>query len=184
MPDIALCMTVRNEEALIRANLRYHHYIGVDRIYLYLDNPTDSTREQVRDLPYVVVGNSVNPETAQCDANLRDSVGESVIRQHSGHHCARQILNMADACIRADREGFDWLVCIDADELVCPLDHMPEPDALKRCLSALSDETDAVSFLTLELLQHRKSYNKVVFAEETLFKRMQDENGRPVETAQ
>lgn len=182
MPNIALCITVKNEEALIRANLQYHHYIGVDTVYLYLDAPTDNTQEQIYDLPYVVIENSVNPETVQRGPDW-DRIGKSVIRQHSEHHCARQILNMSDAYCKAGKAGHDWLVCIDADELVCPIDKMQEPDALKICLSTQTDETDAISFQTLELLQYRESYNNVVFAEEKLFKRMQDEKGEIMQMA-
>jgi len=50
---IGLVTTVKNEQALLRRNLLYHHYLGVDEGYVYADDPADGTIQTVADLPFV-----------------------------------------------------------------------------------------------------------------------------------
>ena len=50
---IGIATTVKNEEALLRYNLLYHHYLGVDKFFIFSDGSTDKTIESVEDLPFV-----------------------------------------------------------------------------------------------------------------------------------
>src|SRR5690606_24607418 len=87
--------------------------------------------------------------------------------QAGNHHTARQCLNTFDASQRAEKEGFDWLISIDADELVTTSEN--EISDLKSFFSNIDPAVDAVNFSVKEVLQAKKRYNNV-FAEETRFK--------------
>ncbi len=182
MKGTALCMTVKNEEALIRDNLLYHQYMGIDKVFLYLDKPTDNTAEKVKDLSFVQVSDSVGVEV--CDRNLDDwgPIGKKVTEQHKVHHCARQMSNMVDAYDQASEEGFQWLLSLDADELICPQGETSERGSLQTVLSRQDESVDAVRFLPAELVQQRETYETTVFREGTLFKRAHSSDGRRLPT--
>ena len=59
LPRIALVTTVKNERDLLRLNLQYHHFLGVEQFYVFTDKPTDDTVETISELSYVWVGESV-----------------------------------------------------------------------------------------------------------------------------
>lgn len=159
---IAIVLTVKNEARLLRNNLLYHKAIGVDRTFVYFDNTTDNGRETISDLDFVTVTNSVE---AQKYAHLEYL--EKFTSQAAEHHTARQCLNTFDAqqqCMAAD---IDWLISLDADELICA--DFQRPSNLKSFFETITEEVDVVYFETLEALQQKMSYQNV-FAEETLFK--------------
>ena len=159
---IALVITVKNEERLLRENLRYHNAIGVDKAYVYFDRTTDGGKEAAKDLVFVEVRESVDSkkfESVSCLKKFTSQAGE--------HHTARQCLNTYDAVLRAEKENFDWLISIDADELVVSrIDEVPD---LKGFFTEVKPEVDAVNFPVREVLQAKKHYNEV-FREETRFK--------------
>ena len=91
-------MCVHDEEPFLRANLTYHHAVGVGRGYLFLDRCTDGTEAIARSFPWVeVIDRPKPPETR-------------FMRQHQ-NACAADALEMARA------EGIEWLLHLDADEL-------------------------------------------------------------------
>lgn len=159
---IALVLTVKNEERLLRNNLLYHKAIGVDKVFVYFDNTTDRGKECIADLNFVSMSNSVATEKY---AHLEYL--DKFITQAGEHHTARQCLNTFDAQERCKAAGIDWLISIDADELICT--NTEKPSDLKSFFKAIKDEVEIVNFQTLEALQQKLHYNNV-FAEETLFK--------------
>ncbi|MCP5110267.1 MAG: glycosyltransferase family 2 protein, partial [bacterium] len=112
---IGLTITVRNEQDLLRANLTYHRELGIDRAFVYFDGTTDGTEATVRDLPFVECARSVNPARFQPASHLR-----ALVREAGRHHTARQVLNTCDALRRSRAAGLEWLIALDADELICP----------------------------------------------------------------
>lgn len=94
---LAMVMCVHNEELLLEANLRYHHAIGVDAAYLFLDRCTDRSEEIASRFPWVRVIHRNTPESP------------FHIREH-------QVVCMNDALEMARADGFEWLLGIDADE--------------------------------------------------------------------
>src|SRR5690554_2189724 len=159
---IALVLTVKNEFRLLRNNLLYHKAIGVDRAFVYFDNTTDNGRESIADLDFATISDSVSPGKYAHLEYLHKFTSQA-----AEHHTARQCLNTFDAQQICESENIDWLISIDADELICtdPI----APTDLKSFFGTVSDEVEVVNFKTLEALQQKTSYINV-FAEETFFK--------------
>ncbi len=159
---LALVITVKNEERILRNNFLYHYQIGVDKIFVYFDGSTDFGRESVSDLKFVEVADSVSIKDYYEYEFL-----DKFTSQGGNHHTARQCLNTFDASQKAEKEGFDWLISIDADELVASSEN--DISNLKSFFSNIGPSVDAVNFKVKEVLQAKKRYNNV-FAEETRFK--------------
>jgi hypothetical protein len=162
---IALVMTVRDERAMLRTTLLYHHFLGVDRCYVYDDGSTDDTVESISDLPFVVVRASPDSEAVELPDRLAHADEET-----RGIFSFRQLRNVIQAKADAAAAGFDWLLGIDADELVCLDRHKAVRGALADTLARQRTSVEAVVFPTLEVLQRQVSYADVM-AQETLFKR-------------
>jgi hypothetical protein len=116
-----MMMCVHDEAAFLRANLAYHHAVGVQRAYLFLDSCSDDTEKIARGFPWVeIIHRDRQPET-------------QFMRQHQ-NACAAIALGKARA------EGLDWLLHLDADELAfgsAPMVRDPDekpPGFLKRLL--------------------------------------------------
>ena len=159
---IAVVLTVKNEKRLLRNNLLYHDAIGVDRIFLYFDNTTDHGKESISDLEFVTINDSVSAKKYGHLYYLEKFTSQAI-----EHHTARQCLNTFDAQQLCEKEGIDWLISLDADELICT--HFIEPSNLKSFFKEIAENVEVVNFNTLEVLQQRESYGNV-FLEETLFK--------------
>ncbi len=113
MNKIALTAGVHNEEDFLEPWLRYHHFLGVERAYLYLDRCTDRSAEIAAGFHWV--------ETIVLD----DSWWRDVEFQTD-----LQNRHADDALQRARRAGVDWLLHIDPDEFVIPCAHMSPPPVL------------------------------------------------------
>jgi len=159
---LGLVMTIRNERALLRRNLLYHRFAGVDKVFLYLDRCTDGSPETVDDLPFVQIAPTTDPET------LRDRPGAEVYVENPEQVTARQALNVIRALDLAAEEGLDWLMHIDADELVCPNAEAVDEGDLKRFFESVDDDVESVQFPPYEVCARRLEYEDV-FTEETLF---------------
>ena len=160
----ALVMTVRDEREMLRPNLLYHHFLGVDRCYVYDDGSTDGTAESVADLSFVAVRPSVGP------ADFADTSGARWSEQYASHVGARQRVNIEHAVATASSEGFQWLLAFDADEFVVVDRHSQARGSLGTKLNQLPADVEGAVFKPLEVLQRRLKYDDVL-VEETLFKR-------------
>ncbi|MAM27962.1 MAG: hypothetical protein CMC13_02975 [Flavobacteriaceae bacterium] len=159
---IALVLTVKNEARLLRNNLLYHRAIGAAHIFVYFDGTTDGGKASIQDLDFVAVRDSVAASTYQQQPFL-----QKFTSQAGEHHTARQCLNTYDAQQRCAEKGIDWLISIDADELVCPA--INSQVSLAEFFQEIDTEVEVVYLQTKEALQRKSSYGNV-FAEETLFK--------------
>ena len=159
---IALVLTVKNESRLLRHNLLYHKAIGVSRAFVYFDGTTDNGKETLIDLDFVEAQDSVNTEVYENYDFLNRFTSKA-----KEHHTARQCLNTYDALQKSKALGFDWLISIDADELITI--HTDEPSNLNTFFQNLDNSVEVVNFRTLEVLQQRKHFGNV-FAEADLFK--------------
>jgi len=166
----ALVLTVKNEARLLRDNLRYHRAIGVDHIFVYFDGTTDLGKESISDLDFVTISNSVTANTYQSMKFL-----EKFTSKASEHHTARQCLNTYDALMQCKVKGYDWLLSLDADELLCT--HGDQISDLAAFFSSVPNVIDVVTFQTREVLTRQLAYTNV-FAEETLFKTQPSFGGR------
>lgn len=159
---IAIVLTVKNEVRLLRNNLLYHKAIGVDRAFVYFDNTSDNGRDSISDLDFVSIANSVNAEKYAHLEYLNKFTSQA-----AEHHTARQCLNTFDAQQHCQAASIDWLISLDADELICT-DTERQSD-LKLVFKNIDKEVELVKFETLEALQQKQQYGNV-FSEETLFK--------------
>lgn len=160
--QVAVVLTVKNEARLLRDNVLYHHAIGVDKVFVYFDNTTDDGKDTVSDLPFVNIQDSVPAEKYTHFKYL-----DKFTSQAEAHHTARQCLNTFDAMQSCKVLGIDWLISIDADELIgTDLDAISN---LKTFFKGIPSSVDVVNFKVYEVLQRQLNY-KNVFAEETLFK--------------
>jgi hypothetical protein len=160
---LGLVMTVRDERPLLRTNLLFHRHLGVERVYLYDDGSSDGTPETVRDLEFVSTRTSVSSD------RFRDRETDSTFLRTDTWATVRQRLNAWAALEEARDDRLDWLLHLDADELVCPdLRHAPAGQ-LREFFAGIPAAVAQVRFPTLEAVQRRTVYRDV-FAEETLFK--------------
>lgn len=159
---IAIVLTVKNEERLLRNNLLYHKMIGVEKVYVYFDGTTDNGKVSIQDLDSVEIKNSVATKDFKHLPFL-----EKFTTQAAEHHTGRQCLNTFDASQKAEKEGYNWLISLDADELLVTREN--EVPDLKSFFKKISPEFNAVRFTVREVLQAKKYYQNV-FAEETRFK--------------
>ncbi len=94
---LAMVACVHNEEAYLEPYLRYHHALGVDRAYLFLDRCTDRTADIAAAFPWVKVFDRPTPEEP--------------------HYCRTyQVECMDEALVLAREEGLAWLLHLDPDE--------------------------------------------------------------------
>lgn len=166
---IALVITARNEKAMLRNSLLFHHYIGVDKVYVYLDQSEDGTRETLTDLDFVELRDLETPEKYPELKGVHPQV-DRVIEQHAKQATARQMFNAFVAYGKAAAEGYDWILSLDADELVCPDTENLEKDHLKMLLNDVPLNVEQVNFLPLELIPTRVEKTERVFCQEALFK--------------
>ncbi|WP_370392210.1 glycosyltransferase family 2 protein [uncultured Winogradskyella sp.] len=159
---IGLVITVKNEERILRKNLLYHNEIGIDKAFVYFDGTTDAGRESIQDLKYVELLNSIGKDIYESSKGLIN-----FIKNYEEHHTARQCLNTYDALQKCKQENIDWLISIDADELI--ITHLTECSNLKSLFDKIPESYDVVNFKPFEVLQTQIHFNNV-FKESILFK--------------
>lgn len=93
-------MCIRDEAEFLAANLAYHHALGVQRAYLFMDRCTDGSQAIAASFPWV--------ETIERDRDPAD-------RYMSAH----QVKCLNEGLERARADGMDWLLHVDADEFAC-----------------------------------------------------------------
>jgi hypothetical protein len=110
----ALAYTVKNEARLLPAGIEYHLAAGCSRIYVFWDNTTDDAPELIARYPQVIARNSYRPE------ELSDAPPwlTKILPWWQTELDVRKIANTYYAALDAARNGIEWLVSIDADELI------------------------------------------------------------------
>lgn len=105
--NLAIVTTLCEPIDLTRAYVHYHLNRGVDRMYLFFDDPNDPAVEEVGAYDQVWV--------QRCDeAYWRKSPDG----ERDPNITFRQRVNLQVAVERVREEGFSWLAHIDADELM------------------------------------------------------------------
>lgn len=133
---LAMVMCVRNEARIIEENLRYHHALGVEKAYVYVDMCTDGTEEILATLPWV----EVTPYRRSPDITYHE-------QQDIQGPCAQ------DALRRAQGQGFDWLMHVDADEFAWgdnPSRELLERGSLKALVGRVDDATEQIRMRCIE----------------------------------
>jgi glycosyl transferase family 2 len=157
---VAIVSTVRNPGPSIRSFVRYHLASGVERIFLFFDDPADPWVEQLPDDDRVSI--------LLCDEELRACWADwpEMRRFVDTEVMARQSLNAELALQLARSDGFDWLLHLDADELL-DVGDAPIGEHLARFAAA---GVEQVTFSNCEVVPETDEVEDL-FAEMTLFKR-------------
>ena len=155
----AIVCTLRNPGPSIRSFVQYHLRIGFHRIYLFFDDPRDAWISEVPSDDRV--------EILPCDDELRSCWADwPAMRAFVGTEVmARQVLN-AELAIQLGRQaGIQWLLHLDADELI----DFGET-SVEGFFSDLGRSVEQVSFLNMEVVPEAVDVLDM-FREMTLFKR-------------
>ncbi len=113
LPVLGLVITQKNEVAKLSHNIEYHRYMGVSRFYIFDDDSTDASMQSIRK----------NTQSVQRYYGTDFSIAPKEmmeVKQKAldGNWMGRQLLNTYKALQLAKKDGVDWLIFIDADELV------------------------------------------------------------------
>lgn len=110
----ALTYTVKNEARLLPSGIEYHLAAGCSRIYVFWDNTTDNAPDLVARYPQVVARRSFRPEELENPPSWL----ARILPAWEPDLDVRKIANTYYAALDAEKEGIEWLVNIDADELI------------------------------------------------------------------
>ena len=144
--------TVRTPLADLKMFVNYHLNSGIDRMFLFFDDPDDEGVAYFRNNSKVTCIRCDTAHWAKSALPDQPSIEE------------RQVYNATLALGWARDAGFDWIVHIDSDELVLT----PEQD-LRLHLSRVAEKVDAITFPTLEALPKTR-YKRHYFEEIRWFK--------------
>jgi len=111
---LAIVTTLRDAGAMLDSFVTYHLRTGFTHLYLFFDDPADSDLARLRGHPRITA--------IAHDDDLRRRWAWLPEYAHYGEHIdrevmARQVLNTGLAIELALRDGCDWLLHIDSDEL-------------------------------------------------------------------
>ncbi|MGA8089136.1 MAG: glycosyltransferase family 2 protein [Terracidiphilus sp.] len=143
----ALTYTVKNEARLLPSAIEYHLAAGCSRIYLFWDNTTDNSAELVQKYPQVIARNSFRPE----ELHNPPSWLSRIMPAWGADLNVRKITNTFYSARDAAKDGIEWLVGIDPDELILMSrreqvleNHIP------RYLEKIHDDIDQLQLPNLE----------------------------------
>ena len=148
---LAIAITQLNEHELLRANILYHKYFGVEEFFIFSDDPEDKTSATVMDIPGVTAWTSVKPDNLSFKLRSHSAMA-AIIKQYEKHHAARQMLNVMFAFERARDRDCDWLLSMDADEFICPNLAHAKAGALTELFEHQRPEVETILFRPLEIL--------------------------------
>lgn len=158
----AIVTTLREAGGLLDDFIAWHWALGFGRLYLVFDDPADPDLARVAGRPGVqaIAADAAwrarwrgSPLFAGLGASTHDEV------------MARQLLNASLVMNMARRDGFDWLLHIDVDELF----HPPGDDARAWFAAVRDQPVDVLAFANLEAVPETEAVARP-FAEVTLFK--------------
>ena len=166
-PVLAIASTVRGLDSSYRTAIAHHRALGFSRFYLFLDAPSE------RDDVLALLGELAGPEIELIDRDAAHDAWASTSPLYGDPELpyarcvvTRQRINLVRAVELARRDGVDWLLHIDADELLAP----PLGQDLREWIAARADDFDELFFPNLEALQQQDDYGDP-FVEVHTFKR-------------
>ncbi len=160
---IALVTTLIRAGAVLGSWVAHHRALGVERFYLFVDDPAELGSYQALQLGdvYFVV------RDADLAARWQQLDSWSFHQPYCERQAySRQCLNVDLAMQLARADGLDWLLHLDIDELL----HVPATGPRLADYFAAHGHTDMVSFANHEAVPEHWHIDDY-FAEVTLFKR-------------
>ena len=126
---LAMQFCIRYDEEMLVPHLKYHQFLGVSKVYAYLDQCNQRALDILRAFDFV-----------ECIAV------DACERQQFGYVPHLQLACMNDALKRARRDGFDWLMSIDIDEFAlpdnCQLIGNKSPSVVRNSLVSMLDQIE------------------------------------------
>lgn len=158
----AIVTTLRGAGSFLDDFIAWHTATGFGRLYLVFDDPDDPDRGRAVGLPGV--------EAIACDDDWRARWRGSPLFPDLGSSVemevmARQLLNASLVADMARRDGFDWLLHIDIDELF----HAPGGNARALFDALLLRDVEVIAFPNMEAVPEHETTDRP-FAAVTLFK--------------
>lgn len=169
-PKVAIVSTVRGIDDGFGSWLRVHLAQGIQRIFLVLDAPNEDREIAERWIRALRVDDRVQlvPADEEHQRAARALPGvEALLADAPRVVVARQMLNVGVVMRRALEEGVDWLLHLDADEVIAPY------DPARPLLEYLADQPariDEVIFPNFEVVPESEEIEDP-FRELTLFKK-------------
>lgn len=164
LPRLAIVSTIADAGRVIHSFAEYHKRLGVGHCYLFVDKPEQVPHYEAQNLPQttLVCHDEVLRQSWQ-NAPSWSAFGH----QTESHVMAKQCLNAEVAAKMALRDGFDWLLHIDADELL----YLPGPYLTAPAwLSQISPAVDTLALHNHEAIPETLFVDDY-FREVSLFKR-------------
>lgn len=161
---ISIVTTTRNSHQL-NSWVTYHIKLGVDKIFIFVDDPNDKTTINVcRSFPNHVVFFVCTPSFIEQQRKVTNS---SYFTSYSTETMSRQIINVEYILHYKDYYNITWLFHIDTDEVI----HLKNRDKyVKNSLDYLeSQEEYNIKLVNYELVPEHESYGNC-FLEGTYFK--------------
>jgi len=143
-------ISVKNEHRLIRDNVLYHRYLGASAVYVYDDGCTDGTMESLADIDIVVARKSITPDELPPLPPWLPEDERRCLLGNAGINC-RKAANCAHAMCLARARGIEWMLQIDADELIYPFENL-RPNRLVELLASIHSDFNVVRFPSVEVL--------------------------------
>ena len=110
----AISYTVKDEARMLPAAIDYHIAAGCSRIYVYWDGTSDGSDQLLSAYPAVLARNSITPDEVE-DAPQWIT---KILPWWDVDLDVRKQINTYYAAKSAALEGIDWLINVDADELI------------------------------------------------------------------
>lgn len=127
--------------------IEYHLAAGCSRIYLFWDNTTDNSPELVKKYPQVIARKSYRPEELQNPPRWLSQI----LPAWEPDLDVRKIANTLYAARDAAKDGIQWLVGIDPDELILMSRNEQElENHIPRHLEKIPDNIDQLQLPNLE----------------------------------
>ena len=165
--------TVTTLKAPLRETLmfvNYHLNMGVSHMYLFFDDPNDDCIEALANYKQVTCikcdsehWENILSQSGALERDWTTIESSELQRMLNSSVDYRQILNANYAFKLAQRDGSDWLIHIDSDELIYA------KESLDVLLSKVSPKTEVLVIKPLETAPEKTEYESI-FDEVTLFK--------------
>jgi len=127
--------------------IEYHLAAGCSRIYLFWDNTTDNSAELVKKYPQVIARKSFRPE----ELHNPPSWLSRILPAWEPDLDVRKIANTFYSAQDAAKDGIEWLVGVDPDELILMSRHEQAlENHIPRYLEKIPDNIDQLRLPNLE----------------------------------
>ncbi len=150
---VAMAYTVRNERRLLFQNMACHRRLGVKHFFVFWDKTEDDAPLLAKRFSDVTGRETVCPEELD-DPFLKENFTQL------SHVDIRKVFNSTWAARKAREMGFDWLICLDPDEIIVCDFKSPKKAQIDLFLENYSKHFVQVIFNTFENLPMRVFRNE------------------------